>query len=238
MEIFSKVFLVTGSSSGIGLELTKQLLSLDAQVIGFDVKENKDISHPHFHPYYVDVSDEAAVSTSLQKAMTEFHALDGIINVAGISGSNQSIHTCTPAAFKRIVDTHLFGTYHVCYYGATYLKDRTEGCIINFSSLFAMKSTPNFIAYNAAKKAIISLTETLALEMAPSIRVNAVAPGFIETPMTQSNPNYDKMVDMVHQTYPLKRTGHPEHVVSTILFLIQNDFMTGETIAISGGAHL
>ncbi|HAX73854.1 MAG TPA: NAD(P)-dependent oxidoreductase, partial [Firmicutes bacterium] len=161
-----------------------------------------------------------------------------VINVAGITGANQSLEKTAPKDFRRLIETHLFGTYNVCHFALPLLKQQETGVIINFSSLFALRAMPNYIGYNAAKTAIISLTETMALELAPSIRVNAVAPGFIDTPMTQSNPNYNKLVEMVETTYPLQKGGNTAHVVDTILFLMRNDFMTGETIAISGGAHL
>lgn len=109
---------------------------------------------------------------------------------------------------------------------------------MNTSSLFTIKSISNFIAYHGAKRAIISLTETMALELAPNIRVNAIAPGFIDTPMTQANPNYEKMVENALNYYPLQYVGKPEEVAEIILMLLTHPFITGETIKISGGAHL
>lgn len=233
MELLNQCYLITGSNSGIGLATVKQLLSKGAIVYGFDVAKST-FDHPNFHPMNVDVTKEEEV----QEAFSLIKQLNGIVNCAGITGARQSIQNTSPEDFKKVVDVHLFGTYNVCHYGVPYLKQDGLSAIVNTSSLFAIKSTPNFIAYNAAKRAIISLTETMALELAPTIRVNAIAPGFIDTPMTQANPNYEKMVENALTHYPLQRVGKPEEVAEIILMLLTHPFMTGETIKISGGAHL
>lgn len=237
MELLNQRYLITGSNSGIGLAAVKQLLSKGAIVYGFDVQEST-LNHANFHALNVDVTKEEEVREAFLSIKNNEGLLNGIINCAGITGARQSIKKTSPQEFKRVVDVHLFGTYNVCHYGVSCLKEDKSSAIVNTSSLFAIKSTPNFIAYNAAKRAIISVTETMALELAPNIRVNAIAPGFIDTPMTQANPNYEKMVENTLHYYPLQRIGKPEEVAEIILMLLTHPFITGETIKISGGAHL
>lgn len=237
MTIENKYFLVTGSSSGIGLNICEMLLEKNALIIGLD-KNTTSLKHKNYTHIITDVSNDNSIKSSIDNVMQCYKKLDGIINVAGISGANQCLENTSPSEFKRIVETHLFGTYAVCHYALPYLKKSNNGIIINFSSLFALRSAPRFIAYNAAKAAIISLTETMALELAPNIRVNSIAPGFINTPMTQSNPKYTSMLKMVEDTYPLKQPGTTTQIADAVLFLINNDFITGETLKITGGAHL
>ncbi|MEG2290782.1 MAG: SDR family oxidoreductase [Clostridium sp.] len=235
----SKMYIVTGASSGIGEDLTKSLLNEGHKVIGCGLETNSKISHKNFIYFKTDVRDSNLLKSSLKTVLEEnnIKSIDGLITCAGVCGVSENIYNTTEERFSELFNINVMGTYNTIKAALDYLN---EGTIITISSSLATKPVSNCIAYSPAKAAICQLTQNLALELSPSIRVNCVAPSYIDTPMTRKEPEKDTMRNMLVANYPLKRIGYVEDTTNAILFLLskKSSFITGEILRVSGGGHL
>lgn len=235
----SKIYIVTGASSGIGEDLTKNLISKGHKVIGCGLESNSEISHKNFLYFKTDVREHTLLKSSLKIILEEnnINSIDGLITCAGVCGVAENIHNTSEERFSELFNINVMGTYNTIRAALDYLK---EGTIVTVSSSLATKPVSNCIAYSPAKAAICQLTQNLALELSPNIRVNCVAPSYIDTPMTRREPEKDTMRNMLVANYPLKRIGYVEDTTNAILFLLsdKSSFITGEILRVSGGGHL
>lgn len=235
----SKIYIVTGASSGIGEDLTKNLLYDGHIVIGCGLDPSSEISHENFIYFTTDVREHTLLKSSLKSVLEKNNltSIDGLITCAGVCGVAENIHNTSEERFAELFNINVMGTYNTIKSSLDYLK---EGIIITISSSLATKPVSNCIAYSPAKAAICQLTQNLALELSPKIRVNCVAPSYIDTPMTRKEPEKDTMRNMLVSNYPLKRIGYVEDTTNAILFLLseKSSFITGEILRVSGGGHL
>jgi NAD(P)-dependent dehydrogenase (short-subunit alcohol dehydrogenase family) len=161
--------------------------------------------------------------------------LDVLINNAGIS-IRRSFLDITPGEWRKVIDVNLHGVFYVAQETARRMVNGDGGVILNMGSTNGLMGYPNYADYNASKAGVIELTRSMALELAPSVRVNAVCPGFILTPMQETEYTAE-MQRAFASKLPLNRLGRPEDVAALFAFLASDDaaFITGQCFVIDGG---
>ncbi|APC48664.1 3-oxoacyl-[acyl-carrier-protein] reductase [Virgibacillus halodenitrificans] len=239
-----KSALVTGSSRGIGraiaLELAKQGANVAVNFSGNEekaqsvVEEIEELGVKSFK-VKADVSNEAEVKQMIKQVVDQFNSLDILVNNAGITRDNLLMRM-KEEEFDQVINTNLKGVF-VCTKAVTrQMMKQKAGRIINVSSIVGVSGNPGQANYVAAKAGVIGLTKTTAKELASrNILVNAIAPGFISTDMTNALTEEQRkdMLDMI----PLAKLGEPEDVAKVVRFLASEDanYITGQTIHIDGG---
>jgi len=224
--------IVTGAASGIGLATARAFAAAGASVIGLDIAALPD----DLTGIGVDVTDPAAVQAAVQNATTRLGGLDCLINAAGVLFEAPLAELDIPA-FDKMLAINLRGPVLVTHYALPFFAD--GGCIVNIASELGYLGRAGASGYCATKGAILTLTRSWARELAPRLRVNAVAPGPIDTPLL----NFAAMSESVKRTEtsnPLGRIGQPEEVAAVILFLCGPgaSFVTGQCYSADGGAAM
>jgi NAD(P)-dependent dehydrogenase (short-subunit alcohol dehydrogenase family) len=234
-----RVALVTGGASGIGLECARLFVAEGAAIWLIDLndtnlkaaKEELGVSIQ-----VADVTDEDSVRVAVDSAVREFGSLDIAVNAAGTGGFGPIIDLPL-AEWQRVVNLCLTGTFVSLKHEARAMSD--GGSIINVTSLNALQPAEGYAAYASAKAAVAMLTQVAAMELGPrGIRVNAVAPGLIDTPLTAAIIQSD-LKDEYLENSPIARIGQTSDVASAILFFAsaESTWISGEQIAVDGAAH-
>ena len=191
-----------------------------------------------------DVSKDADVKNYVNETMAVFGRIDTLFNNAGIEGSISSLENYEEEIFDRVVQVNIKGVWLGMRYCADAMRQSGGGSIINTASAAGLKATPSLIAYGASKHAVIGMTKSASIELAPAgIRVNAVCPGVINTRMMRSieeqtiPDNPEEYVKAVSEKTPLGRYGEPEEVAGLVAFLASDEatYITGSSYVIDGG---
>ena len=239
-----KVVLVTGGSRGIGKEVALKFAKEGYNVVTNYVsdKTDKEKLQKEFEENGVkalvlkaDVTKKEDVENLLSKAIAEFGKIDVLVNNAGITRDNLLIRM-PEEDFDKVLETNLKGTFLVTKAVTKYMMKKRYGSIINLSSVVGVAGNAGQSNYSASKAGIIGFTKSIAKELASrNIRANAVAPGFIETDMTEVLPEAVK--ENIHNQIPLKRMGTAKEVAELIYFLgsENSSYITGQVINIDGG---
>lgn len=238
----NKVVLITGASRGIGASTAEVFAKNNFDVI-LTYKSNKDkarnLSNYLTATYQVktlpikcDVSDEEDIKRMFDIIKNEFGVLDVVVNNAGIA-NDTLVEDKDKETFRKTLDTNLIGPFLVCKCAKNYMKN---GAIVNVSSTNAINSYyPFSLDYDASKAGLNILTKNLAVEYAPNIRVNAVAPGWVKTDMNATLD--DDFINEEYKKIALHRFANPDEIAKVIYFLASDDasFINGEIIVVDGG---
>lgn len=244
MELRDQAIIVTGGASGIGhataLELARQganLIVADFDIDGAQTTaaEVETLGVKAF-AYKVDVSDPEGVEAMVAFAVEKLGTLTGVFNNAGIS-KVQSLLEMDPASYRRVIEVDQFSVYYGLYYGARKMVELgVKGVIVNTASIYGSVAAKGSFNYNAAKAAVIAMTRSGALELAEhGIRVTAVAPGFIDTPMMKNVP--DEARAALAAQHVTNRLIPPDKVASVVAFLFSDaaSAVNGSTVAADDG---
>ncbi len=236
---FQRSALVIGGASGIGWAVANGLAAEGCRVTIADLNSDgaaaraADLGPPHAGAG-VDVTDEESVAALFDRT----GPLDVVVNTAGIGGVGR-ITELPLEQFRAVVDVCLIGGFIVIKHAGRHLRD--GGSLVSLTSLNARLAAPGMSAYCAAKAGLAMLTQVAALELAARrIRVNAVSPGFVETPLTEGVKLVPGALDEYLENTPLGRVGTPTDVAHAVLFLCspKASWLTGEVLDLNGGAHL
>lgn len=242
-----KVALVTGGSYGIGRATAVAFARLGANVVIVDCVDDeqqttlKHVRSEGARPLFIkcDVSDDAAVKNMVIEAVNHFGRIDFAFNNAGIEGAYGRTHECTEENFDRTISVNLKGVWLCMRYELQEMIESGHGSIVNCASVAGLNGFAGLPAYVASKHAVVGLTRTAALEYAKSgIRINAVCPGVIETPMIDRLTGRDKEVEKQYtQLEPVGRMGQPQEVADAVTWLCSNaaSFVTGIAMPVDGG---
>ena len=241
-----KTVLITGASRGIGRAIAVAFAKAGADV-GFtylhSVEKAESLQHEleglgiQTKAYQSDASDFKASNELITNFLQDFSKLDILINNAGIM-RDSFLGRMTEAQFDEVIANNLKSVFNLCKASVTKFMKQRSGSIINISSIIGQRGNAVQTNYAASKAGIIGFSKALALELGPrNVRVNAIAPGFMETDMTaQLNP---KVIEEWKKSIPLRRPGTAQDVANLALFLAsdQSNYITGQVIAINGGLY-
>ena len=243
-----RVALVTGAASGIGLATTELLARMGARVVASDVDAARGADRAarlardgHAVTFVrADVADEDDVIALVGHVTSAHGRLDCAANCAGVGGGHALTADYPLETFDAIVDTNMRGTLLTMRHELRALAQRSDGgAIVNVASTLGLRGSPNAAPYSASKHAVIGLTRTAAIEYAPHrIRVNAVCPGAIDTPMMDETfERFPGFREALTGFVPLGRLGRPEEVAGAIAWLLSDaaSFVTGEALSVEGG---
>lgn len=247
-----RVAIVTGSSSGIGAATARHLAGHGWRVVVNYSKSEKEANQVladcvkaggEAIAVRANVADDTECRKLAQAALDKWGRLDALVNNAGTTKfvPHPNLDDLDAADFQRIYATNVIAPFQMSRACAPALKKSGRGAIVNVSSLASFLGTGSSIAYAASKGAVNTLTMSLARVLAPEVRVNAVLPGFVDTPWLVQGygERYAKLAEIYRTVAPLKRTCTPENIAETIVWLIEGAGMvTGETIFVDGGMHV
>jgi len=239
MRLKDKVAIVTGAGSGIGKAIGERFISEGAKVVFSDINQPTDFSEKENQTFIqCDVSKSAQVDSLVKSTVEKFGKIDVMVNNAGVGTSGSALDT-TDDVWHQTIEVNLSGVFYGIRAAANAMKNAgTKGSIINISSILGEVGMPGAISYCASKGGIVQLTHASALDLAPlGIKVNAIAPGFIETNMTKdflANPDFKKMIE---SNTPMGHTGKAEEIANTALFLASDEssYITGDVVLVDGG---
>jgi NAD(P)-dependent dehydrogenase (short-subunit alcohol dehydrogenase family) len=210
---------------------------VDRDEQALEAQRRKHCGSPNVLVAPLDVTDEAAVQSTVRRTVEALGGLDGVVNSAGIAADIPALDTPVEL-FRKILDVNVVGTFIVARAAALVMKDNGGGAIVNLASVSGVRGSKGRSAYGSSKGGVIVLTQVLANDLARyGIRVNAVAPGPVDTPMvkTMHTPK-DRALWARH--VPMRRYAEPGEIASVIEFLLdgaKSSYMTGEVVAVDGG---
>jgi len=241
----NKTVLVTGAGSGIGAATVRRLFAEGASIVAGDIKKadaDKLVAElgadDRVYSVAVDITDRDQVEAFISGAVKRFGTLYSLINSAGITGVG-SLLDFEPERWRKVLSVNLDGTFNVSQaFARTMTAGGWKGSIVNISSAAGIRGVPKRLAYAASKHGIVGLSATMALELAPlGIRVNAVSPGMIRTPLTAYMFGDPANVERISASHPIGRYGEAEEIAAAVAFLASEDasFVVGTNLVVDGG---
>lgn len=241
-QLDGKVAVVTGSSSGIGAAVARMMAAEGARIVVNSVSSvaaGEELAGELPDAAYVqaDIADESQARALVDATVERYGRLDILVNNAGATRviPHADLAAVTDDDWKRILGTNIVGTWYVTRAAVDALRAAGGGCVINVTSIAGVRPTGSSIPYAVSKAGLNHLTLLLANVLGPEIRVNAVAPGLVDTPWTADwGPVKQTWADRA----PLRRTGTTEDVARVCLTVATAEWMTGEVVLVDGGMHL
>ena len=241
LEVRNRKVIVTGASSGIGLDAARLLHEAGAEVclvarrgelLAEAVGELGDRAWRHA----CDVSDASQVSGLAAAVKDRWGVADGLVNNAGIAPM-ATLEQTDPETWDKVFEVNVRGPYLLCRALGPLLKNGKNPAVVNISSSLADRAIPGMMAYNASKAALNHMTRCLALEWAPTVRVNAIMPAVVDTPIHDGRGMSREDVEGMGAMHPLGRIGQPRDISSMVLYLLSDasSWMTGAIIPVDGG---
>jgi len=237
--------LVTGGASGIGLATVEAILAEGWRAIVADLDQKnldrcRDILSPSNHRVRferMNVANEDDVVRTVATCEAEFGPITGVVNSAGIGRDVPALDTSVDL-FRRMLEVNLIGSFVVAREAARLMRERGGGSIVNIASVSGFMGNKGRVAYGASKGAVITMTKVMAVELAPfGLRVNAIAPGPIETPLVQEVHTPEVRAAWM-ATVPQGRYGTPDEIAGAAVFLLdqrKSSYITGQTLSVDGG---
>ncbi len=246
MKLKGKVALITGAAQGIGKSVALLLARNGADIVVSDInlekaeetaKEIESIG-PKAMAVKVDVANFKDVEQMMEAILKKFGKIDILINNAGIT-RDKLILRMTEEDWDTVLDVNLKGTFNCMKAVTRHMAKQRSGKIVSIASVVGEMGNAGQANYSASKAGVIGLTKTIAKEFAQRrINVNAIAPGYIETPMTEALP--EKVKEELKRLIPMERLGKPEDVAEAVLFLVseESNYMTGQVLNVNGGIYM
>jgi ketoreductase RED2 len=236
-----QVVVVTGSSSGIGAATAHAFADVGASVLvnsARSVAEGEAVAASLPDALYVqgDITDPGVPERLVAAALDRWGRLDTLVNNAGTTAliPHHDLEAASVDVWRRIFEVNVFGTWAMSVAAMPALRD-ARGSIVNVASVAGVRPTGSSVPYAASKAALNHMTVLLAKVVGPEVRVNAVAPGLVDTPWTE---DWDVVREVVRQVAPLKRSGQPEDVAEVILALARAAYVTGQVVVVDGGLSI
>jgi ketoreductase RED2 len=234
--------LITGSSSGIGEATARAFADLGAAVLvnsARSVEAGEAVAASLPDALYVqgDITDPEVPERLVAAALEQWGRLDTLVNNAGTTAliPHEDVEAATVDVWRRIFEVNVFATWSMSVAALPALSDGDGGSIVNVASVAGVRPTGSSIPYAASKAALNHMTVLLAKVVGPEVRVNAVAPGLVDTPWTE---DWDFLREVVQQAAPLKRSGRPDDVAEIVVALSRAAYVTGQVVVIDGGLSL
>ncbi|MHA7193747.1 SDR family NAD(P)-dependent oxidoreductase [Paenarthrobacter nitroguajacolicus] len=236
--------LITGATSGVG-EATARLFGKRGHRLALLARRSEELQRvaedidAGAHTVVADVAAASEVKNAVRGAIHSLGGLDVVVNAAGVAG-HVALEDLTEGRWHEVLETNLSGTFYVAREAALHMRRSGGGSIVNVASDLAAMGVPGLVHYCAAKAGVVGLTRAMALELAPLVRVNAVCPGPIDTPMVREGlaaaPDPTEARRLKESTVPLNRLADPDEVAAAIYFLaVDGTFATGTSMAFDGG---
>ncbi|WP_369143583.1 SDR family NAD(P)-dependent oxidoreductase [Streptomyces sp. R44] len=239
-----RVALVTGSSSGIGAAVARRLADAGYRIVvnsGRSVEAGEALAAELPDAVYVraDVSDEAQAAGLVAAAVEAYGRLDLLVNCAGTTRfiPHDDLEAASPEVWRHLYDVNVIGVWQTVTAAVPHLR-KTGGNIVTISSQAGVRPGGSSIPYSVSKAAVNHMTKLLAKTLGPDIRVNAVAPGLIDTPWFDGVDGADAAKEHVAGVVPLRRVGRPEDIAGAVFDLAHASYITGEILLVDGGGHL
>lgn len=248
MRLQGKTALITGAAAGYGAAMARRFAAEGARVICADIHGEAaqqlaaalvDQGHSAM-AVHCDVSDGASVKRMIDEVCARWGGFDVLVNNAALTQKPSRIARISEAELDRLFAVNLKSIYHMAVHALPVLRVGGGGCVINIASITAIRPRPGMTWYNATKAALVSITQSMAAELAPDrIRVNAIAPAAGRTPMLESmfGDKTEAGIEQVLTTIPLGRLCEPDDIAGAAVYLASNDasFVTGVILPVDGG---
>ena len=237
INLENRVAIVTGGAQGFGLAITKRFIESGARVLIWDKDTEylNKVDLKNTQKIEVDVSNYKSVENAFAESLTHENKIDILINNAGITRDGL-IMRMNESDWNEVIDINLKGAFNTIKAVSREMMKKRSGRIINISSIVGLKGNSGQANYSAAKAGLIGLTKSTAKELASrSITVNCIAPGYIETDMTDKMPS--NLKEELSKKIPIGKIGQPHNIASAALFLASDEaeYITGQTISVDGG---
>lgn len=236
----AKVALVTGSASGIGAA-TARRLAADGMIVAVHSRASREAGEALADElggtyYQADLADDTAAAALVPRVLADHGRLDVLVNNAGISWPvpHADLAALTAEDWRRLLDVNLIAPWLLSTAAVPALRE-TGGCIVNVTSHAGVRPKGSSVAYAASKAALNHTTRLLAAALGPDVRVNAVAPGLVDTPLTA---DWTRAQELWKTASPMRRPAQPQDVADLIAALVRNTYITGEVILLDGGLNL
>ncbi|MGH4027433.1 SDR family NAD(P)-dependent oxidoreductase [Actinomycetota bacterium Odt1-20B] len=240
-----RVALVTGSSSGIGAAVARRLAGAGFRVVvnsarSAEAGERLAAELPDAVYVQASVADAADAKRLVQAAVDTYGRLDLLVNCAGATRfiDHADLEAASPDVWRELYDVNVIGVWQTITAAAPHLKASGAGAVVNVSSQAGVRPNGSSIPYAVTKAAVNHMTKLLAKTLGPEVRVNAVAPGMIDTPWFDGVEGIDQAMKDVAARLPLGRVGQPEDIAGTVFDLANSAYITGEVLLVDGGGHL
>ena len=231
--------LITGAASGIGAAAARRFVREGARIAILDLQAEplrRLAEETGAADFVVDLCDPAATRAAVDQAAERLGGLDGLVANAGVSVSKPFAET-ELADWRRAIDGNATSIYLTCHAALPHLQAAERATIVNLGSAVGLQPLAGRAAYAASKAAVHAFTKVLAMELAPKIRANVIAPGAVDTPLVHGTFRDPQALERIAARYALQRFAQPEEIVEALLFLtsFESAFVTGATLAVDGG---